>query len=304
MKPLISICIPAYRRCDIVKKTIESIYSQNIDFNEFEVIVSENDNDKQLESLMKVFVEKYPNFSYHFSNCEGFMNSYYSMTYAKGDLIKLHNSQSIWLKGSLKKTIDIVKQYREEKPLIYFSDGRRMNFNIQKFESFDSFMYELSYFSSWSNGFSIWREDFEINKNIDLNHYFPHTSLFLSQYNKKKFIIDDRVLYGYQKVPKKGGHNMFESFSVDYTGLIENEKLLGHITKNTCNHIKRGVVYDFLPTLFYLVFVAKKDTYDSSNFRTNLKKYYPSYCYYLVPILSILCPFKKLYLKYARNGKV
>lgn len=305
MAPILSICIPAYKRKEPVVKTLDSIFNQATaeQFEEFEVIVSENDKDRELKEVLHSYLNKYPNFVYRYSDCEGFMNSYYSMTYAKGDLIKLHNSQSTWNDGSLRKIIDLAKQYKEEKPLLFFSDGRRETFKVSHYDSFDSFMYALSYFSSWSNGFSIWREDFEKNKNIELNKLFPHTSIFMTQYSKSSFVVDDRLLFDYQKVPKKGGHNMFKSFSIDYTGIIEQEFKLEHISYKTYKKIKKDLILDFFPYLHFLVFIARTATYESDNFKTNLRQYYPSIAYYTIPVVAVFYPFKMILSKLKRYGK-
>lgn len=87
-------------------------------------------------------------------------------------------------------------------------------------------MYQLSYWSSWSDGFSIWKSNFEKIGKIQLNKLFPQTSLFLTQYNSKKFIIDDRAIFNGQRVPKRGGHNKFEAFTIEYPSLIEQSYLM------------------------------------------------------------------------------
>lgn len=82
-------------------------------------------------------------------------------------------------------------------------------------------MYHLSYWSSWSNGFNIWKDDFKKLGDIKLNKLFPHTSIFLTQNNAKKYCINDVILFDVQRIPKRGGHNKFEAFTIEYPSLID-----------------------------------------------------------------------------------
>ena len=58
MSPILSICIPTFKRIDITRKAIASIYANldGVQLNDFEVIVSDNDPEKSSE----VFVFQLP----------------------------------------------------------------------------------------------------------------------------------------------------------------------------------------------------------------------------------------------------
>ncbi len=51
--PLISLCIPAYKRIDYLKRLLLSIVIQN--FKDYEVIISDDSNDNSVEELLKEF---------------------------------------------------------------------------------------------------------------------------------------------------------------------------------------------------------------------------------------------------------
>ena len=106
---LLSICIPCYGRVEYVRKTLKSIFIDNADvpLEKYEVIISDNDSNQAIKVLTEEF--KYPNLRYFYTNCEGFMNSYYVLTYAQGEFFKLHNSQTLFRKGSLSKIISEIK---------------------------------------------------------------------------------------------------------------------------------------------------------------------------------------------------
>ena len=156
---LLSICIPCYGRVEYVRKTLKSIFIDNADvpLEKYEVIISDNDSNQAIKVLTEEF--KYPNLRYFYTNCEGFMNSYYVLTYAQGEFFKLHNSQTLFRKGSLSKIISEIKNNIENKTLIFYTNGLLGSRKSQTYSNFNDFMYNLSYWSSWSNGFNIWKSE-------------------------------------------------------------------------------------------------------------------------------------------------
>lgn len=297
MIPVLSICIPCYGRVEYVRRTLNSIFKENDDVSleEYEVIISDNDPRKAIEALTREF--HVSNLKYFNTQCEGFMNSYHVLTYASGEFLKLHNSQTIFRKGSLKRMIQEIKSAREKKSLIFYTNGLLGKLKSIQFDSFESFMYSLSYWSSWSNGFCIWKEDFNNIGNIKLNKLFPHTSIFLTQHHASSYIINDQVLFNVQRIPKRGGHNKFEAFTIEYPSLIDKCFKEGYISLKCKQHIIKDIMYNFLPSLLFNKYIARIETFDSSGFRQNIKKYFPHYAYPLVWCLTMTIPFKLIYRK-------
>lgn len=296
----LSICIPACGREEFVRNTLNSIYSPenlvNCSLLDFEVVLSDNSPNKSLEMLSKEF--KFSNLNYCNSNCEGFMNSYFALAYGKGKFLKLHNSQEILNPGSLKILIDIAKSKEKNKPIIFFTSGLLLTGKNFGFNNFNNFMCKLSYWSSWSNGFSIWKDDFDkMKETLSLNPLFPHTSLLLTQNNKSEYIINDQNLFKTQFVRKRGGHNKFYAFSIEYPSLIDSCYKRGDITMRTRKYIIDKIRSAYLPLLFFNVKISKRETYNSEGFKDNLKEYFPRYSYHWIVILSFLMPIKILWRK-------
>lgn len=297
MNPILSICIPCYGRVEYVRQTLNSIFKENNDVNleEYEVIISDNDPTKAIKTLMQEFTQ--PNLKYFYTECDGFMNSYYVLTYASGELLKLHNSQTIFKKGSLKEILQEIKSTRKNKPLIFYTNGLLGKLKSVSFDSFETFMYALSYWSSWSNGFSIWKENFDKMGKINLNKLFPHTSIFLTQNQASSYIINDQVLFTVQRIPKRGGHNKFEAFTIEYPSLIDECFNQKHISQKCKQHILKDIMCTFLPSLLFNKYIAKIETFDSTGFKQNLKRYFPRYAYALIWCSVITVPFKLIYRK-------
>lgn len=298
--PLLSICIPCNGRIEYVKKTLDSIYKKNSDvpLELFEVIVSENDPLKTICPLIKEY-QHYENIKYYYTDCEGFMNSYYVLKYANGDFLKLHNSQTIFKPGSIHQIIDDIKSHINDKGLIFYSNGVLNNVpqNNINFDNFEDFMYNLSYWSSWSNGFCIWKDELNKITELKFNKLFPHTSIFLTQHKAISFIINNKKLFTVQRIPKRGGHNKFQAFTIEYPSLINKcyeEKL---ISKKCKEHIIKEILTEFLPILLFNKYIARIETFESTGYRDNIKKYFPKYAYWKSWLYVFLVPFKLILRK-------
>ena len=298
---ILSICIPCYKRVNEVRNTLKSIYIDNSDIplEDFEVVISDNDPDGEIEYLLSEF--PYPNLVYYKTTCEGFMNSYFVMTYAKGTFLKLHNSQSVLRRGALKNIIDDIHNASASKASIFYSNGMLNKNMILKFEDYDAFMATLSYWSSWSNGFCIWKEQFDIIKDIDLNALFPHTSIFLAQSPASSYIINDKYLFEIQRIPKRGGHNKFAAFTIEYPSLIDNHYKEGKITLSTKKIIFRDLMVEMLPNLLFNKYIARNECFDISGYHDNIKRFFPWYAYGLTFLLAPLTPIRKLYNRFKRS---
>lgn len=297
-KPYLSFCIPTYDRLVILQNTIESIYADldGVDLDDFEVIISDNEPSQSAKKIVEKF--SYQNLKYYSNNYSGFLNSYFSLKCGKGLYLKLHNNYTKLRRGTLKKMILEVKESKNEKPFIFYTGGLNQNGKIKQFRSYDSFMFELSYFSSWSSGFGMWREDFlKVCDLNDINTFFPQTSLLLTQTNKSSYIINDKSIFDNQKIPKKGGYNIFKVFAVDYVSLINKSYQKKNISEVTFNKIKTDLLYNFLSVRYFKTVIASLDNFEKSGIKKSICINYSSLEYYLMILISLFSPFKVILRK-------
>ena len=302
---ILSICIPTNGRIEILLNTIDSIYKEGCDNDEFEVIISDNSERADLEELLSQ-KHNFPNLHYYHTNVSGFMNSINALNMGVGELLKLHNNYTVFQKGSLKKMLEIIREHLDEKPLVFFSNNSlKLKSRVVSY-SFNDFLFNLSYFSSWSTGFSIWNIDFKNHCKIDFNQMFPHTSLLFEQIEKDSYIIYDDILFFNQSVPTKGGYNLFKVFCVDFLGMLSKCTEDNKISVITFNHIKRNMFYSFLIPWFYATKVKKNNfTYDLTRIKESIVVYYSGWHYYLMllvcwcilPIKNSLSKISQLKLK-------
>lgn len=278
MKKKLSLCIPTNGIIEWVFPVLDAIYNQDVDNELFEVIVTDNGNNEEFERLIKEYSKAHKNLVYKKTTAFEFLNQIEAFKLAQGDLIKFINHRSIMQTNSINYLLEFVNKYNETKPFVYFlNEAIRSNKKTIELNSFDEFVLNLSYYSSWSTGIAMWKNDFEsISKDLIYNKYFPHTSMLFSQRKKDCYIIDNTVLVKDLVVDstKKGRYNLFYDFAVEYPSILCDLYRSGDITLDTFLEIKKQLA-KFLVDLYY-EFIIKKEkcSYDLSNYKQLLNVYY------------------------------
>lgn len=295
MNPIyLSICIPTNGRIEILKKTLDSIFVNcTVSYSDFEVVLSDNSVTDELLELLDSY-QQYPNIIYSKTTAVGFLNSVNALKIANGLFLKLHNNYTMINKDSLDQMVSFVKNMEKIKPVIFFTNGLLGSYDVKQYDSFDLFSYGLSYWNSWSSGFSVWKQDFDNCSLMHLSGVFPQTSLLLLQHEKSTFIIDDKILFTNQEVPKKGGYNLFKTFGIDYLKIMEDATTLGMVSAKTFTKIKKDLFYKFFIEWYHNTKIVKNDfTFDMSGIADSLAVYYGKHAFYKLKILSHMFYFKR-----------
>lgn len=297
-KPYLSICIPTYNRLDILQKTLDSIYADlnDLDLEDFEVVISDNEPNQSTKHIVTKF--NFKNLHYHATTSSGFLNSFDVLKLGNGMFLKLHNNYTMIRKGSLKKMITEIKENFAGKPVIFYSNGLGEFGTIESFGTYNEFMFRLSYLSSWSSGFGIWKEDFEnIYNKIDVNNYFPQTSLLMTQNQKINYIINDIPIFDNQDVPKKGGYNIFKVFCVDYVSLIEGAYKRKDISKKTFDKIKKDLLFKYISVRYFKTVIIRIDNFEKNDIKESVEVHYSTLMYYQMIASALFAPIKTLFRK-------
>lgn len=259
--PIVSLCIPTNGVIEWVFPVLDSIYSQGCDSNEFEVILTDNGNNEEFKEKIKNYKEKHSNLYYFETKALGFVNEIESYKRAKGQLIKFVNHRTCLVSGTLQFLINLSKKNINEKPILYFTNGvLKKEKKSYKYNNFDQFIRELSYWSSWSTGMAIWKEDFlKLSKDInDFNELFPHTTVLFAERNRDKYIIDNTVIF--DEIPQgkkpKGNYDLFYAFGVEYPALILDLYRSNSITVDTFKCVLDSNL-NFIVSLYWLYFIRK-----------------------------------------------
>ena len=266
-EPLISICIPTRDRVDILRETLRSILAQEVDPTLFEVCVSDNSPTDETKELMEKEFGGIPHLMYRKSDCEGFLNSIEALQLGKGKLLKLNNDYSKWAPGGLAKVIDCVQRYEKEKPELFFALGA-LGRERKLFEtaSFDRFLDEISYYSTWSSAFSIWKTDFDtlMEREIAMDPMFPHTSLLFALADKGLYVVDHGAYVENQPLQKKGGYNLIDNFVRIYLAMVADLLRKKKISRETYRKIEHEII-KFAAIWFAIVLLDKRFSFTFEN---------------------------------------
>lgn len=254
----LTLCIPTNGVLEWCVPVINSIYNQGIAENQFQVVVADNGDNMDFRSKMLEYADCHSNFVYKKTAAEGFLNQIECFKLAEGKLIKFINHRMCLLPGALERLLDCVERYDED-AVLYFSNGALRKKRAYSVESFDAFMYELSYWSSWSAGLAFWKNDLkEINKIDDFNSLFPHTDILFLRKDASEYVLVDEPLMKEIRIDdtKKGHYNLFRAFAEEYLNLIEQLYHDGAISNRTYRKIYNGLKH-FLGSLYGIYVVGK-----------------------------------------------
>ena len=186
---LLSICIPTNGIVEWVIPVIDSIYSQGIDNNLFEVVVTDNGESEKLGEAVKMY--EYPNFKYYKTTSKGFTNQIDAFEQCNGLFCKMLNHRSKLLPGSIEALLNLVRKYQDTKPIIYCAEGHAKGGELIECASTDEFVQLLGVWTSWSCGTGAWKEDLNNLRSRAINSMFPHTVFLfdLRREEDSKYVI-------------------------------------------------------------------------------------------------------------------
>lgn len=276
MKTLLSLCIPTNGVVEWVIPVLCSIYSQGIDSELFEVVVTDNGVDDELEKEIEVFLNKYNNIKYKRTKSILFNNQLDALDLAEGEFLKFINHRTRLMDGSLEKMIDVIKALSRGKPTIYFSNGAIEGEEKIICNCFDNFVKSLGIYASWTTGVGIWREDYErIPKDQKYDSLSPHSAILFSERKKSNYVIDNRVLFEEIETgeKKKGKYDLFKAFAVHELSIDVDLYRDGDISLDTLLYVKEKY-RDFVAKLYLDYCLRRKEcSYDLSGIR-NIELFY------------------------------
>lgn len=260
--PIVSLCMPTNGVIEWVFPVLDSIYGQEVEEGLYEVVITDNGDNTEFKKRITEYKKDHINLVYKETNALPFLNEIESYKCASGELIKFVNHRTKLVDGALRKLIDFAKKNENEKPIVYFSNGvLRLKREQYIYSNFDQFVKNLSYWSSWSTGMTIWKKDFErLPENIDsFNELFPHTTVLFNERERDKYIIDNSIIFDElsQGKKKKGDYDLFGAFGIEYPGIICDLLRNGDITSETFRVILKENL-NFIANLYFDYCIRKQ----------------------------------------------
>ena len=216
----LSLCIPTNGMTKWVIPVLDSIYGSSVDEQKYEVVIEDNGNNKQFEETVSKYMATHSNLKYYKSESQGFLCQIDSFKNARGEFIKFINHRTKLVEGALEYLV----QYAEEnilfQPVSFFSDGKLDDCSCS---SFDEFVRNMSYWSSWSGGLAFWKKDISlITEQESYNTLFPHTDMLFIRKDAENYRIINRKLFSETETrhASKGKYNLFRAFAVEYPAIL------------------------------------------------------------------------------------
>ncbi|MCU9613190.1 hypothetical protein OEV98_06445 [Caldibacillus lycopersici] len=275
-RPLLSLCIPTNGVLEWVIPVLNSIYEQKIEESLFEVVITDNGNNFDFESKIREFSRNYSNLIYKKTDAIQFQNQIESFKLANGYFIKFVNHRAVLVEGSLEYLIRFVQNHSDRKPITFFANGS-LKKNYLPLQNFNEFVKAMGYYSSWSAGLGVWKEDFlSLEQDIPYNKLFPHLTILFDKKNRDEYIVDNKNLFNEIKTDntKKGKYNLFFAFAVEYPSVILDLYRQNYISLDTYRHVK-DCILSFIAELYFSYIVLKKPcSYELSNSKELMEVYY------------------------------
>ena len=260
--PIVSLCMPTNGVIEWVFPVLDSIYEQGCENEDFEIVITDNGNNKEFKEKIKIYNQKHLNLYYFETNALPFINEIESYKRANGRLIKFVNHRTLFVEGALNQLIGLAKENSDAKPIRYFANGvLKKEKKVFEYATFDEFVNNLSYWSSWSTGMTIWKEDFDkLPEDVsDFNELFPHTNVLFNERNRNKYVIDNTVIFN--EIPQgrkpKGDYDLFYAFGVEYPSIILNLYRENSITADTLRSVLKDNLR-FVAYMYSLYFIKKE----------------------------------------------
>lgn len=277
-EPLISLCLPTNGIIEWVFPVLDSIYSQNVDCDKFEVIVTNNGDNEHFHQMMEEYARRHSNLVYRKTEAYLFDNQLEALRLAKGVYFKFLNHRAVLVEESIRYLVDAVEKNMDEKPVMYFSNGALKRDYICS--SFDEFVANLARFASWTTGVGIWKEDYErIPSNQVYDRISPHSAILFSERKKFRYLIFNRVFS--EEIEhdhsKKGKYDLFKAFGVEEPFITQKLYIDGDITAATFKTVKKDY-RNMVAGLYWDFCIRKKPcSYDLGGFNDAMGIYFNKY---------------------------
>lgn len=250
-KPLLSICIPTYNRCQYLKKSLDSIIEQKEFLDgKVEVIISDNASEDETEQVGRDYAKKYSNIKY-FRNIENVRDQNFprALSRASGVLRRLSNDTVMYRADALKEMCQVIEKYQDEQPYICWANGASKSDALIKETDFSGFMRDCSYWITSIACFSIWESECnEIENDLagcNLLLWQVRKGLELSS-EKDKVLICNKALTDTQTVEKKNiSYGLYHIFYENYFSLLEPYFENGKLTGEGREYLEKDLLYNF-----------------------------------------------------------
>lgn len=224
MEYLLSICIPTYNRANLLANTLTSIFNENENNSDFEIVISDNCSTDQTEFVVKKFLNINNNIKYikQPSAIDGNSNIIFALNNGTGKFLKLCNDTALFESGSIRILLNLIKVNENTKPVIFFSNiSNSVELIYEK--TFNNFVRINSFLTTSILAIGFWHTDFKNFEYLEdaFEYSLPALNLIRKNFKQKNnFLIYNNKIFSVQYVENKGGYNIIDVFVINYLCII------------------------------------------------------------------------------------
>lgn len=257
--PVLSICIPTYNRAGYLYFTLKSIVEQEIFLKteDVEIVISDNASTDLTQQIAQIFTEQFPGkivYNKNVFNIGVDENFEKVLSFGLGEVLKLHNDNYIFVEGALEKIVEKIKENREPRRTIFFTNGNLDKTGDAVCENMDEFIENATYFTTWIASFSIWKEDFDKIDNFSekIEAKLVQTDVLLRLAAKgNKFLVCNENIFEDIGVLTKGGYNIPEVFGKNYLSILKPYVKEGKLARQVYEKEKRDLYLNHIVPMCY-----------------------------------------------------
>lgn len=297
-RPLLSICIPTFNRCGILREALEHYVSDPGFDEEVELVISDNASSDGTEQLCLDYSARYPNIRYH-RNSENIQDQNFVrvLDLAQGEYLKLFNDWVYCPDGALRFMTDIIREnISAHKPLFFTSDTIFTKYKAAVFECHDlnDYVRVVSTFVTYNNIFGVWSDQWERMEDkrkyaalqlqqVDWSYQLVAAGGGCRLYNQSVFSACPSSL------GCRGGYNWFQVHLDNYYQIMGPYIEAGLISPETFREDRKNLLNHFKRELGLALFgnYSKEWRFDTKGTWSLLWKYYKNdafFYYYLIEI--------------------
>ena len=135
-KPLITVGIPTFNRCNELDNSLKAIYNEIVSLDQhIELLISDNNSNDNTKGIIDKWSKKLKiTYIKNLKNIGFDRNVDNVMKHASGDYVLIMSDDDILIKGSLKLYLDALNEVKEA--IVFIGKARFMNYDLTQ-ESFD-----------------------------------------------------------------------------------------------------------------------------------------------------------------------
>ena len=295
-QPILSICIPTYNRAEILRDTLTHYVSCSELDDGVEIIISDNASPDHTQEVCKEFVEKYKNIHY-FRNEQNVRDRNFIIVqnYAKGRYIKLMNDNIYMPNEAIGKMKEYILDNAASQVPLFFVTGpvyQRMKAKEYTCHNLNEYVQTVSLFVTAISCFGTWQRDWE-----QINGKDEYSQLLLSQVDWTYQIIAQKwtckliYLEPYWLLSKGAerkfseNYNFFQVHLTNYNIIKQIYVEKGLISEKTMRKDGHEFLRHYRKEIFKIIFLHKKNKFDTQGTFSILNKYYckdPYYWWFLL----------------------